>query len=85
MHAGHTFNAGELVKQQGLVVLHVAHRHFELVVGIVTGNQQANASNRSSPNVAQAGLTRAGHTKPEPLAKPAPGVKPYGDDLPQTK
>src|SRR3990167_2112331 len=39
--AGHTLNAGELVEQQGLVVVHVTYRHLDLVVRVLPGDEQA--------------------------------------------
>ena len=38
-HPGHPRNMGQLVQQEVLVVLHVAHHHLELVVGIVAGDE----------------------------------------------
>ena len=41
MHAGNTFDAGDFVEQQILVMVHVAYDHFELVIGVLSGNQEA--------------------------------------------
>ena len=41
MHPGDALNACERVEQQRLVVVHVAHHHLELVVGVLAGDQQA--------------------------------------------
>ncbi len=41
MHPGHAGNARDLVQQELLVIVHIAHHHLELVVRLLAGDEQA--------------------------------------------
>ena len=41
MHVGYAFDSGNFVQQEFLVVLHVRHHDFQLIVGRLSGDEQA--------------------------------------------